>query len=45
MVDKITGLIMDICFIIFTWVMIYYMIDVDERLTKLELNQIIHVNK
>ena len=36
--DKI-ALIMYVCFIIFMWTMIYHIVEVDERLTKIELNQ------
>lgn len=36
--DKI-DLIMYVCIIIFMWTMIYHIVEVDERLTKIELNQ------
>ena len=37
--DKIPNLIMYVCFIIFMWTMIYHMVEVNERLSKIELNQ------
>ena len=35
----VTDLIMYICFILFMFVMIFHVVEVNERLTKIELNQ------
>jgi len=39
MKDRSINLIMYVCFIIFMWTMIYHIVEVNERLNKIELNQ------
>lgn len=39
MKDRSINLIMYVCFIIFMWTMIYHIVEINERLNKIELNQ------